>query len=75
MSNSIINNNWVDSKISEIDFLVNKLPEEDPRFQKMISEERYSVNFKKVFNESPVGLKQRINLYDNQGRELLNEPL
>ena len=27
----------------------------------------------KVFNEPPVGLKQRMNWYDNQGRELLNE--
>ncbi len=37
----------VDSKISEIDFLVNKLPEEDPRFQKMISE----IDDLKVFSE------------------------
>ena len=28
----------VDSKLSEYDFLVNKLPEAVPRFQKMISE-------------------------------------
>ena len=37
----------VDSKISEIDFLVNKLPEEDPRFQKMISE----IDDLKIFSE------------------------
>ena len=27
----------------------------------------------KVFNEPPVGLKQRINKYDKGGREILNE--
>ena len=28
----------------------------------------------KVFNEPPVGLKQRINYYENIGRGILNKP-
>ncbi|MGL5246050.1 MAG: hypothetical protein ACRC8C_00610 [Mycoplasmoidaceae bacterium] len=57
----------VDSKISEIDFLVNKLPEEDPRFQKMLSE----IEDLKIFSELTSNEISNItNVWKNNNKKL-----
>ncbi|MGL5591663.1 MAG: hypothetical protein ACRDCF_02970 [Mycoplasmoidaceae bacterium] len=57
----------VDSKISEIDFLVNKLPEEDPRFQKMLGE----IEDLKMFSELTSNEISNINnVWKNNNKKL-----
>ncbi|MGL5640315.1 MAG: hypothetical protein ACRDCD_01525 [Mycoplasmoidaceae bacterium] len=57
----------VDSKISEIDFLVNKLPEEDPRFQKMLGE----IEDLKIFSELTSNEISNINsVWKNNNKKL-----
>ncbi|MGL4617296.1 MAG: hypothetical protein ACRCUM_03575, partial [Mycoplasmoidaceae bacterium] len=59
----------VDSKISEIDFLVNKLPEEDPRFHKMLGE----IENLKIFSELTSNEISNINnVWKNNNKKLIS---